>query len=144
MKIQFGDFTLDGATRQLTRGGIEIHVSPKAFELLTILVTERPRAVSKADLQERLWPGTFVEEANLSNLIGELRAAIGDRSRTPVFIRTVHRFGYAFCGSATPADPEHAATPAVRASCWLTWGARRIPLVEGENIVGRDPDLHVT
>ena len=93
VRIQFGQFTLDGAARQLTRGRTEIHISPKAFELLTMLIAERPRAVSKADLQERLWPGTFVEEANLSNLIGELRAAIGDRSRAPRTISTAARRG---------------------------------------------------
>ena len=86
--------------RQLTRAGREIHLEPKAFELLSALVLERPKALSKADLQERLWPGTFVAEANLSNLVAEIRAALGDPARAPLFVRTVHRFGYAFCGDA--------------------------------------------
>ena len=52
-------------------------------------------------LQQRLWPDTFVAEANLSNLVAEIRAALGDQARAPLFIRTVHGFGYAFCGDAT-------------------------------------------
>jgi DNA-binding winged helix-turn-helix (wHTH) protein len=95
-------FTLDFESRQLTSAGQEIHLEPKAFELLSALVLERPKALSKADLQERLWPGTFVAEANLSNLVAEIRAALGDSARAPTFVRTAHGFGYAFCGDAVP------------------------------------------
>ena len=100
MRIRFGTFTLDFESRQLTSAGQEIHLEPKAFELLSALVLERPKALSKADLQERLWPGTFVAEANLSNLVAEIRAALGDPARAPKFVRTAHGFGYAFCGDA--------------------------------------------
>ena len=75
--------------------------SPKAFELLGTLVMDRPKVLSKEVLQQRLWPETFVAEANLSNLVAEIREALGDRARTPLFIRTAHGFGYAFCGDAT-------------------------------------------
>ena len=70
MKIQFGPFLLDLETRQLTQEGSVIHLAPKAFELLVTLVLERPKVLSKAVLQQRLWPDTFVAEANLSNLVG--------------------------------------------------------------------------
>ena len=101
MRIRFGPFTLDLDTRQLTRGKREIHLSPKAFELLMALALDRPKVLSKAVLQERLWPDTFVVEANLSNLVAEIREALGDRGRTPTWVRTAHGFGYAFCGEAT-------------------------------------------
>lgn len=71
MRIRFGPFTLDLESRQLSNAGEEIHLEPKAL--------------SKADLQERLWPGTFVAEANLSNLVAEIRAALGDPARAPKF-----------------------------------------------------------
>ncbi|NOT27648.1 MAG: hypothetical protein HOP16_16295 [Acidobacteria bacterium] len=110
MRIRFGPFTLDFERRQLTNAGEDIHLEPKAFELLSALVLERPKALSKAELQERLWPGTFVAEANLSNLVAEIRAALGDPARAPTFVRTVHGFGYAFCGDAEPVtDPGDAA-----------------------------------
>ena len=101
MKIRFGPFTLDLDTRQLTQGRREIHLAPKAFELLATLVLDRPKVLSKAVLQQRLWPKTFVAEANLSNLVAEIREALGDRARAPLFVRTAHGFGYAFCGEAT-------------------------------------------
>ena len=81
MTIRFGPFTLDLDTRQLTQESREIHLSPKAFELLWTLALERPKVLSKAVLQQRLWPDTFVAEANLSNLVAEIREALGDRAR---------------------------------------------------------------
>jgi DNA-binding winged helix-turn-helix (wHTH) protein len=102
VRISFGGFTLDLETRRLTSAGQNIHLEPKAFELLSMLILERPKALSKAVLQERLWPRTFVAEANLSNLIGEIRAALGDSARASKFVRTIHGFGYAFCGEAVP------------------------------------------
>ena len=112
MRIRFGPFTLDLESRQLTSGGEEVHLEPKAFELLSALVLERPKALSKADLQERLWPGTFVAEANLSNLVAEIRAALADPARAPKFVRTAHGFGYAFCGEAEPLTDHVDAAPA--------------------------------
>ncbi|MGH7484302.1 MAG: winged helix-turn-helix domain-containing protein, partial [bacterium] len=142
MRTRFGPFTLDLATRQLTRDNVEIHLTPKAFDLLVTLAGERPKVVSKAALLERLWPGTFVVEANLSNLVAEIRAALGDPSRRPAWIRTVHGFGYAFCGDAIAA-PEKATAASDRPLCWLEWGRHRFPLSVGEHVVGRDPDVEI-
>jgi non-specific serine/threonine protein kinase len=92
----FGDFVLDLDTRELAREGTPVSLSPKAFQLLGILVESYPRALSKNELQDRLWPGTFVVEKNLTNLVGEIREALGDDPVHSRFVRTVHRFGYAF------------------------------------------------
>jgi DNA-binding winged helix-turn-helix (wHTH) protein len=140
VKIRFGPFTLDLDTRQLTRGRRVIHLAPKAFELLAALALARPKVLSKAVLQERLWPETFVAEANLSNLVAEIREALGDRARAPLFVRTAHGFGYAFCGDATTLP---SATGPDRPWCWLEWGRRRFPLSAGEHVVGRDPDVEI-
>src|SRR5687768_2559909 len=95
-RVAFGDFVLDFETRELRRGTTPVALSPKAFQLLGLLVENRPKALSKSDLQERLWPGTFVVEKNLTNLIAEIRHALGDAASDPMFVRTIHRFGYAF------------------------------------------------
>ena len=96
--------------------------------------------LSKAVLQQRLWPDTFVAEANLSNLIAEIRAALGDSARTPAYLRTVHKFGYAFCGHASDA---RAAASGTRVICWLEWGSKRFPLPPGSHVIGRDPDVEI-
>jgi DNA-binding winged helix-turn-helix (wHTH) protein len=143
VKICFGPFILDLDTRQLTSDGRAIHLAPKAFELLTALVLERPKVLSKAALHQRLWPDTFVAEANLSNLVSEVREVLGDQVRSARYIRTAHGFGYAFCGDATTV-PDAAGEPSSHASCWLEWGTKRFPLTAGANVIGRDPDVEVT
>ena len=141
MQIRFGDFVLDTDTRELTRDSRAVHLSPKAFQLLALLVTARPRALSKETLYQALWPNTFVVEANLSNLIGELRAAIGDDSRRPRFVRTVPGFGYAFRESL-PA-PGAAAGRRSPVLYQLVWEGGRATFGEGEHVLGRDPTLQL-
>ena len=141
MRVQFGDITLDSASRQLVRDGTPIHVSPKAFDLLCHLVEQRPNALSKNQLFELVWPGTFVVEANLTVLVTELRRALGDDPQTPRFIRTIHKHGYAFCGQVTEIAPRPPARDALRV--WLLWNDRVLPLAEGENVIGRDPSCGV-
>jgi DNA-binding winged helix-turn-helix (wHTH) protein len=141
--LRFGPFILNSDSRQLTRqDGDEIHLSPKAFDLLVALAAERPNVLSKSVLQQRLWPNTFVAEANLSNLVAEIREALGDQARQPLFIRTAHRVGYAFCGQAA-ASTSAREEPAPRPACWIEWGTRRFPLPPGEHVIGRDPDAAV-
>ena len=94
MKVRFAEFLLDSEARQLRQGRDEIHLSPKAFDLLSTLVARRPNVVSKADLFGQIWPDTFVVEANLNVLIGEIRKALGDEARSPRFIKTAHGIGY--------------------------------------------------
>ena len=142
MRIRFGPFAADLDTRQLTRDGREVHLVPKAFELLVTLARERPKVLSKSALLERLWPETFVSEGNLSNLIADIREALGDRASAPRWVRTAHGYGYAFCGDATT-EPEAHDGPTDRAPCWLEWGTRRFRLSVGEHIIGRDPDAEI-
>jgi DNA-binding winged helix-turn-helix (wHTH) protein len=138
-QIRFGKFVLDLGTRELRDGSLSVHLTPKAFELLLMLIEQRPRAVAKAALQERLWPDTFVSEANLPILVGEVRAALRDDARKPEFIRTVHGFGYAFCGETIGAVPSVAKQATVTSSCWLISRTRHVALHEGDNVIGRDP-----
>jgi two-component system OmpR family response regulator len=69
--VAFGRFVLDRDTRELRDAGRTVALSPKAYQLLEVLVTNRPKALAKSDLQEQLWPGTFVVEKNLVNLVAE-------------------------------------------------------------------------
>jgi len=139
---RFGDFVLDCDTRQLLRAGGEVHLSPKAFELLRVLLAGRPRAVSKAELLESLWPSTFVEETNLAGLAAEVRRALEDSATEPRFLRTVYRFGYRFVGDAvesgTPALPLRSG-PRPR----LIFENRQAVLTDGVNVIGRAPDATI-
>jgi DNA-binding winged helix-turn-helix (wHTH) protein len=152
MKTRFQQFTVDSETRQLLRDGTEIHLSTKAFDLLCVLLARRPSVVGKDELLRQIWPDSYVVEANLNVVIGEVRRAIADNVQSPRFIRTVHGVGYAFCGSAT--DIENVATAsavidrrynerAERTRCWLIGGNRNYDLLEGDNIIGRDPSCSI-
>src|SRR6266571_6987500 len=94
MRIQFAGFLVDSSTRQVLRDGTPIHLSPKALQLLLILIQAAPRALGKRELLERIWPETFVSESSLGNVVAELRRALRDRSPSG-FVRTIHGFGYA-------------------------------------------------
>jgi len=132
--IQFGDCVLDPGTRELSRRGRVVAISPKAFRLLEILLERRPNAVRKEELQELLWAGLFVSDGNLARLMTEIRDAIDDEASQPRWIRTVHGFGYAFSGEVGPTAPRSDRRSTFR----LIWGDREIALSEGENILGRD------
>ena len=140
MLIRFGAFTFDGERRQLFRAGAALHLTPKAFDLLTLLLTHAPRVVNKDELHQQLWPGTFISDATLSGLIKELRRVLDDRSRTEPIIRTAHRVGYAFCPPIERATDRDAAP-----RHWLVLRRRRVPLRLGESIIGRDgaSDVHL-
>ena len=132
--VRFGSFCLDLPRRQLVRGAEAVHLTPKAFDLLALLIGEAPRVVTKPELHERLWPGTFVSDATLVSLVKELRRALEDCDRHRPIIRTVHRVGYAFCVATDIAPPN-----APRFSHWLIVQGRRVVLQRGETVIGRDP-----
>ena len=139
---RFADFTLNCDTRQLLLKNEELHLSPKAFELLTLLVANRSRALSKAEVQERLWPSTFVEETNVASLVNEIRRALRDRATTPRFVRTIYRFGYRFVGDvASDSSSPQSTTPALR---YLADDRRQFMLMEGANVVGRAADATIS
>jgi DNA-binding winged helix-turn-helix (wHTH) protein len=138
---RFGRFTLDTRTRQLLDDDNEVHLSPKAFELLHVLVRNRDRAMSRGELHEHLWPSTFVLETNLASLVAEIRRALGDAADDPRFLRTMHRFGYWFIGHVDEADASEAAVGPV--NYWVMWEGRQVRLADGENVLGRAPDATI-
>ena len=93
---EFGPFRLEPAERRLLRDGEEVPLPQKAFEVLVVLVSRAGHLVPKEDLLNRVWPGTFVEEANLSYTVSLLRKALQDGSGSVRYIDTVQKLGYRF------------------------------------------------
>ncbi|MFI5119114.1 MAG: FHA domain-containing protein [Thermoanaerobaculia bacterium] len=131
--IRFGEFLFDAEARELRRSTKAVHLSPKAFRLLELLIGNAPKAVSKASLYESLWPSVFVEESNLKSLVSEVRAAIGEGARSPRFLKTVYGFGYAFRFDASASAGRFR----------VTHLARDFELQPGDNILGRDSEASV-
>jgi DNA-binding winged helix-turn-helix (wHTH) protein len=140
--FKFASFSLDAATRQLLRDGQEVPLSPKAFQLLLLLVANRDRAVPKPELHENLWPSTFVVDTNLASLIAEIRRALDDDAARPRFVRTIHRYGYRFVGQVDESGPVATDVPAA-AKYWLAWELGQAPLAEGGNVIGRGTDTSI-
>ena len=134
MRVTFGDFLLDSSERHLLRGDASVHLTGKAFQLLVLLLAERPKIVSKKDIYDALWPDVFVQEAIIKNLIAELRSALGDEEET--MIRTERGAGYAFI--AETRDEIVLQLPYVLIVNGLTF-----PLKEGRNVIGRDPEAQL-
>ena len=82
-------------------------------------------------------------EKNLANLVSEIRDAIGDDPSNPRFIRTVHRFGYAFRETVTRGETGGTASRVSDVSFRLKWMNSRVTLEEGEHVIGRDPDVEI-
>jgi DNA-binding winged helix-turn-helix (wHTH) protein len=140
MPLVFGLWTLDAEKRQLLLDGAEVRLSPKAFDLLTLLASH-DKAFSKAELHQHLWPNTFVSDGSLTLLIAEIRQVLGDDAQRPQYVRTVQRFGYAFCAKVT----KRRATPGRSRDGrgWLVWGDQCVELVEAQTILGRASDAAV-
>ena len=141
--LSFGEFVLDPDAREVRRGGEPVLLSPKAYQLLELLVLNRPKAFSKSTLQDRLWPDTFVVDKNLVNLIAEIRVALGDAATHPRFVRTIHRFGYAFRDSTPERWVGRKAIHRTDARFRLAWIGGGLGLTDGEYVLGRDPELAV-
>lgn len=95
-RLRFCSFELDIAKHQLLSEGQPVRLQPKCFELLSFFVRNRDRLITKEHLMKTLWPETFVEEANLANLVAALRKALGDSSTQSRFIETIPKVGYRF------------------------------------------------
>ncbi len=131
MRVRFADYVFDSDSRLVTRNGETLDISPKAFVLLSALLERRPAAVAKTELQDLLWPKTYVSYTSLAGVVSELRQVLRDDRVRPRFIRTVHGFGYAFCGEVTAAGSQ------TDAPYTVLLGRREVPLTDGENLIGR-------
>jgi DNA-binding winged helix-turn-helix (wHTH) protein len=143
MRVRFGSFEFDSDTRELRREGARVHLSPKSFDLLQLLIERRPALVTKNELQDRLWPDSVVLEANLGNAVAEIRKALGDDPRSPAFVWTVSRRGYRFSAGVEAVGGVEAARPPRGLRWWLVWKDVILPLSEGDNVVGRSPDSSI-
>ena len=138
---RFRSFVVDEARRQLLRDGRDLHLTPKAFDTLVLLLDAAPRVVRKSELHDRLWPNGIVSDASLIGLVSEIRRVLGDQDPDARIIRSLPRVGYAFDAPVTvEATQRVEVEERVNIKRWLVWRARRINLVDGTNLVGRDPD----
>lgn len=105
---EFEEFRLDAKSHRLFRraGGELVPLTPKAVELLLVLIQNKGRTLTKDELLDMVWKGSFIEEANLSQTIFVLRKALDDHIKEPRFILTAPNLGYQFIASVREINPE--------------------------------------
>jgi TolB-like protein/DNA-binding winged helix-turn-helix (wHTH) protein/Tfp pilus assembly protein PilF len=109
----FGPYRLDPPEHRLLRDGQAVPLPPKAFDLLVVLVSRAGSLVTKEQLLQEVWPGAFVEEANLSYTVSLLRKALGDEGEPYRYVETVPKSGYRFCARVTSELRQPAPTAGV-------------------------------
>ena len=93
---KFGEFVLNVRERDLVRGTTHVHLAPKTFDVLVVLVARAGRLVTKHEILDRVWPKVFVEEGILTVHVAQLRKALGEVKGARRYIETVSGSGYRF------------------------------------------------
>jgi len=151
-RIHFAPFALDLVNECLWKGTLAIKLRPKAFAVLEHLLSRPGQLVTKEDLLAAVWQDTFVGDAVLKVAVREIREALCDDPKTPLFIETAHRRGYRFIGRlgggaalAAPAPDvprafvgrDHALRHLAQRLDHVRAGARRVMFVTGEAGIGK-------
>src|SRR5262245_25435379 len=132
--ISFGPFRLDLTNECLWQDSRAISLRPKAFAVLKLLVENAGQLVTKKQVLDAVWPGTFVTDAVLKDIIRQLREAFGDDAEAPSYIETAHRRGYRFIAKVRGRDaPENAER---RAPTFPGLQPQTVP-----GLIGRQPEL---
>src|SRR5580658_9616021 len=103
---EFGPFRLEPAEHSLSRNERPVAITPKAFELLVFLVQNQGCLVTKDEVMAAVWPGCFVEEANLTVCISTVRKLLGEKDGDLRYIETIPKRGYRFTASVTELGGE--------------------------------------
>src|SRR5262245_49327426 len=144
MAYRFGPFFYDSVSHGLLRDGAEIPLTHKSRELLLLFLHNPGKLLTREEIVEKLWPDVAVTDDALRFQVGELRKAFGDTG--DAFIQTIRREGYRWEAPVRAAADRPIRTveggdttrPAPRFR--LVLETREVQLLEGENIIGRDPD----
>jgi DNA-binding winged helix-turn-helix (wHTH) protein len=139
MPLRFAESIFDGDTLELRRGGKVVSLPPRAFQLLALLLQQRPRPISHHQLRDALWPDAHVGYTSLAQLVTEVRKAIGDTDPRARLIRTVPRVGYAFV--APVVDEQQPGSP--RLAGTFVAEDREFFIPQGETLVGRGTECGV-
>jgi len=112
-RLQVGDWWVDPATNELSRGDESVRIEPKAMDVLMLLVEHVGRVVSREELFAAAWPGVVVGDEALTQSIIKLRRALGDSSRSPAYIETISKRGYRLIAPVQPAQAATVKSPHV-------------------------------
>src|SRR6185436_2267029 len=143
MAYRFGPFLYDSVRRTLWKDGADIPLTHKSRELLLLFLHNPGRLLPREEIVEKVWPDVAVTDDALRFQVGELRKAFGDGGEA--FIQTIRREGYRWEAAVAPAadrpvrPAEGESSPRPTPRFRLVLETREVQLLEGENVIGRDP-----
>ncbi len=137
-----GEWYVDPELCRICRGDTRVELRPKVVDLLVYLADHAGEVVRKERILEEVWQRRFVAETVLTRAIFELRRAFGDDAAAPSVIQTIPRRGYRLIAPVQRALVRPAVCE-TEAACVLVFGERRIPLPEGEHLIGRESGISV-
>jgi DNA-binding winged helix-turn-helix (wHTH) protein len=141
--FHLGDWLVEPTLDRITRDGREVRLRPRATDVLTVLALASGKLVSKRELMDEVWRTEFIGDHALTQVIAELRAALGDDARNPAFIENIPRRGYRLVAAVTPvAESSVAPTGATMPFKLETEDGPR-SLLQGSNVIGRTDDADI-
>jgi DNA-binding winged helix-turn-helix (wHTH) protein len=144
MAYRFGPFLYDAFRRGLSKDGTEVPLTHKGRELLLLFLHNPGRLLTREDIVAKVWPDVAVTDDALRFQVAELRKALENNGDT--FIQTMRGEGYRWQTAVRPAadrpvrPPENEVALRARPRFRLVLETREVQLLEGENVIGRDPD----
>ena len=141
--FRLGHWTVEPTLDRITHDGREVRLRPRAMDVLTVLALGSGKLVSKRELIDEVWRTEFVSDHALTQVIAELRAALGDNARNPTFIENIPRRGYRLVAAVTPAAESAVSSHGVAMPFKLETDEGNRRLSQGQNVIGRTDDADI-
>lgn len=141
--FHLGDWLVEPTLDRISRDGQAIQLRPRAMDVLAALAAAAGMLASKRDLIDAVWQTEFVSDHALTQVIAELRAALGDNARDPVYIENIPRKGYRLVAPVTPLEAVAPPVREVALPLRLQGEGAEYPLAQGSNVIGRTADAAV-
>ena len=141
--FHLGDWTVEPTLARIIRDGREVRLRPRAMDVLTVLALTAGKLVSKRELIDEVWRTEFVGDHALTQVIAELRAALGDDARNPSFIENIPRRGYRLVSPVTPVAESSVSSRGATMPFKLETEDGSTPLIQGSNVIGRTEDADI-
>jgi len=141
--FHLGEWLVEPTLDRISRDGQIVRLRPRAMDVLICLALEAGKLASKQKIIDDVWCTEFVSEHALTQVIAELRSALGDDARSPIYIENIPRRGYRLVATVTPVA---ASVPSARDASLpfkLQSEDGEFPLIQGPNIIGRTVETDI-
>lgn len=141
--FRLGDWVVEPTLDRITRDDREVRLRPRAMDVLTVLALSAGRLLTKREIIDSVWRTEYVGDHALTQVVAELRAALGDDARAPEFIENIPRRGYRLVAPVIPLADSTTAGRGTTVPFRLETEDGSRPLAQGSNVIGRTEDADI-